>query len=95
MTVRTKGSAPSFLQLSSWLIIKDLAQILQLLGPNTEILIDIIGAEEYTLKLIVLSEDGTLGYVSETSRSTFKELQEGRIDQEQWENLSHGHTEDF
>ena len=95
MRVRTKGTAPSFLRLSSWLIIRDLTQILQLLGPNTEILIDIIGAEDYALELIVLSEDGSLGYVSETSRWTFNELQEGRIDREQWEILADGHTEGF
>jgi hypothetical protein len=95
MTVRTKGSAPSFLRLSSWLIIDDLAQLLRLLGPNSELLIDIVGAEDYVLDLIVLSEDGSLGYVSETSRWTFNELQEGRIDRDDWETLAHGRTEGF
>lgn len=95
MTVRTKGSAPSFLRITSWQIVYDLAQLLKLLGPNTELLIDVIGTEDYVLELLVLSEDGSLGYRSETSQWTFLAVQERRINSRHWETLANGKSEGF
>lgn len=93
--VVTRSSSRAFLQLVSWKIIQDLAGLLQLLGPNTEVMIDIIGTEEYALDLLVLSEDGSMGYRSNTDRETFNSVQGGAIDQQQWELLAGGQFEDF
>lgn len=95
MRIRSHGSGQSFLRLTSWQIIYDLAQLLQLLGPNTELLIDIIGAEEYAVDLLVLSEDGSLGYRSETDRETFIAIQERAMSNQQWELHANGHFDDF
>ena len=83
--IQSRGSSPSFLQITSWQITQDLAQLLQLLGPNTELLTEIIGTEEYYLDLLVLSEDGSLGYRSLTNRETILAIQEGSISNWQWE----------
>lgn len=95
MSVQSRGSSRSFLQLTSWQIIQDIAQILQLLGPNTELLIDIIGTEDYAVDLLVLSEDGSVGYRSETNRETFIAVQERSISNLEWEPLANGHFEEF
>lgn len=95
MRVQSSGSSRSFLRLTSWQIIQDFAQILQLLGPNTELLIDIIGTEDYALDLLVLSEDGSVGYRSETNRETFIAVQGRSITNQQWELLANGYFEEF
>lgn len=93
--IQPHGSGQSFLRLVSWQIIRDMAQLLQLLGPNTELLIDIIGTEEYGVNLLVLSEDGSLGFRSETNRETLLAIQEGAVSNQQWEILANGHFEEF
>lgn len=95
MNVQSRGSSRSFLQLTAWQIIQDIAQILQLLGPNTELLIDMIGTEDYAVDLLVLSEDGSVGYRSETNRETFIAIQEKSISNLEWEPLANGHYEEF
>ncbi len=95
MRVRSHGTGESFLRLTSWQIIQDLAQLLQLLGPNADLLIDIIGAEEYSVALLVLSDDESMGYRSETSRETFNAVQSRSVSNQQWEILANGRFEDF
>jgi ABC-type glycerol-3-phosphate transport system substrate-binding protein len=95
MNVQSRGSSRSFLQLTAWQIIQDLAQLLQSLGPNTELLLDIIGTDEYAVDLIVLSEDGSVGYRSETNRDTFIAIQQRSISYQHWELLANGHFEEF
>lgn len=95
MRVRSHGTGESFLRLTSWQIIQDLAQLLQLLGPNADLLIDIIGAEEYSVALLVLSDDESMGYRSETSSETFNAVQSRSVSNQQWEILANGHFEEF
>jgi hypothetical protein len=95
MRVQSHGSGQSFLRLMSWQIINDLTQLLQFLGPNTELLIDVLGSEEYAVDLLVLSEDGNLGFRSETDRETFNAIQEDAVSNQQWEILANGHFEEF
>jgi len=93
--VRSHGSGQSLLQLTSWQIIQDLAQLLQLLGPNVDLLIDIIGTEEYSVALLVLSDDESFGYRSETSRETFNAIQLRSVSNQQREILANGQFEEF
>jgi hypothetical protein len=93
--VRSHGTTQSLLRLTSWQIIQDLAQLLQLLGPNADLLIDIIGTEEYSVDLLVLSDDESMGYRSETSRETFNAVQSRSVSNQQWEILANGHFEEF
>ncbi len=95
MRVRSHGTGESFLRLTSWQIIQDLAQLLQLLGPNADLLIDIIGAEEYSVALLVLSDNESMGYRSETSRETFNAVQSRSVSNQQWEVLANGYFEEF
>jgi hypothetical protein len=95
MRVKTRGSGRSFLRLTSWQIIQDLASLLQLLDPDTGLLEEIIGSEEYVLDLLVLSEDGSVGYRSETTREIFIAIQERAVSSQQWEILANGNFEEF
>ena len=95
MRIQSRSSSGSYLQIISWQITQDLAQLLQLLGPNTELLNEIIGTEDYYLDLLVLSEDGSLGYRSLTNRETILAIQEGSISNWQWELLANGYFEEF
>lgn len=79
----------------SWQIINDLAQLLQFLGPNAEMLSEVIGSEEYAVDLLVLSEDGSLGFRSETGREIFIAIQGDVVSNQQWEILANGHFEEF
>lgn len=93
--VQSHGSGQSFLRLMSWQIINDLAQLLQFLGPNAEMLSEVIGSEEYAVDLLVLSEDGSLGFRSETGREIFIAIQGDVVSNQQWEILANGHFEEF
>lgn len=95
MRIQSHGSGRSFLRLTSWQIIQDIAQLLKLLGPNTELLNEIIGTDDYNVDLLVLSEDGSVGYRSVTNRETFIAVQENTISNTQWEMLANGYFEDF
>ncbi len=95
MRIQSRGSSPSFLRITSWQITQDLAQLLQLLGPTSELLSEIISTEEYYLDILVLSEDGSLGYRSRTNRETILAIQEGSISNWQWELLANGYYEEF
>ena len=94
MRIQSHGSGRSFLRLTSWQIIQDIAQLLKLLGPNTELLIEIIGTDDYAVDLLVLSEDGSVGFRSVTNRETFIAIQEGSISYQEWEVLANGHFEE-
>lgn len=93
--VRSHRPGQSLLRITSWQIIQDLAQLLQLLGPNADLLIDIIGTEEYSVALLVLSENESMGYRSETSRETFNAVQSRSVSNQQWEILANGRFEEY
>ena len=97
LQIRVQSHRPgeSLLRITSWQIIQDLAQLLQLIGPNADLLVDIIGTEEYSVALLVLSVDESLGYRSETSRETFNAVQSRSVSNQQWEVLANGHFEEF
>jgi hypothetical protein len=95
LRIQSRGVGQAFLQLTSWQIIQDLAQLLQSLGPNTELLLDIIGTDEYAVDLLVLSKGGMLGFRSETNRDTFIAIQQRSISYQHWEFLAKGYFEGF
>jgi hypothetical protein len=59
------------------------------------LLTEIIGTEEYYLDLLVLSEDGSLGYRSRKNKETILAIQAGSLSNVQWELLANGYFEEF